>query len=82
MFPIYVKPENKELSDSLDKIKTLVYEIEKETAFLSTTQPTLIAVPAPCNDIVCVGDVYVCGMSNLSPDRREALVAMLQSFFN
>lgn len=82
MFPIYVKPDNKELSDSLDKVKKLIYQIERETAFLGTKQPTLIAVPAPCDDIVCVGSVYVCGLTTLDPDRRKALLATLQSFFN
>ena len=82
MVPIYAEIKNKELSDKLDKVKGLIYEIEKETAFLIKNQPTLIAVPAPSDDVACIGDIYVCGISSLSPERREALVAMLQSFFN
>lgn len=80
MYPIYAQLENKDLSERLDKVKSLIREIEQQTAFLGTRQPMLVAMPAPREDCICIGAITVCGVSALTAEQRQTLEALLTSF--
>ncbi len=80
MYPIYAKLEDKALAERLDRVKDLIREIERETAFLGTKQPVLVAVPAPQEDCMSIGDISVYGVSVLTAEQREALKALIDSF--
>ena len=80
MHPIYAEIENKELSESLDRVDKLIREIERETAFLSTKRPMLYAAPAPSEDCVQIGGVVVYGVTALTELQRAELVQLLESF--
>ena len=72
--PVYVKVTNTELEEKMSKVKDLLREIEKETAFISCkTTPTLYGVSAPEDDILVVGNIVVCGVACLSEEKRAQL---------
>lgn len=72
--PIYVKTDANEIARSLAKLHGLLKEIESETAFLSTKEPTLYAVLAPEEDCISVGKIKVLGVSDLSNDQKDKIV--------
>lgn len=73
MQPIYVEVKNERLEKTLATVKDLVEQIEKETTWLKTKEPTLCAVPAPDHDCMSVGEIIVYGVSSLSEERKNKL---------
>lgn len=77
MKPIYVEVKNERLEKTLDRVKELIKEIEEETGWLRTKEPTLCAVPAPEDDCISVGNIIVYGVSSLSEEAREQIRRLL-----
>ena len=77
--PIYVKTDANEIARSLAKLHGLLKEIESETAFLSTKEPTLYAVLAPEEDCISVGKIKVLGVSDLSEDQKVRIKETIAS---
>lgn len=77
MKPIYVEVKNERLEKTLNRVKDLIKEIEKETGWIITKEPTLCAVPAPDNDCMSVGSIIVYGVSSLSEEAREQIRGVL-----
>lgn len=77
MQPIYVEVKNERLENTLEKVKGLIKEIEEETRWLGTKEPTLCAVPAPKDDCISVGNIIVYGVSSLSEEAREQIRLLL-----
>lgn len=77
MQPIYVEVKNERLEKTLEKVKDLVEQIERETTWLKTKEPTLCAVPAPDNDCMSVGEIVIYGISSLNEERKNKLKEFL-----
>lgn len=73
MQPIYVEVKNERLEKTLETVKDLIEQIERETTWLKTKEPTLCAVPAPDDDCMSVGEIIICGVSSLSEERKNKL---------
>ena len=78
--PIYVECENDALDERMERIKNLLREVERETAFLSTKGPMLYAVPAPGCDCISIGNITVYGVSDLNESEIKKMVALLEEF--
>lgn len=78
--PIYVEPRNEELAEKMEKIKSLLRAVERETAFISHTGPMLYAVPAPDDDCISIGNITAIGLSRLSEFERSRLIDLLKEF--
>ena len=78
--PIYFEFENKALSEQLNEINELIYEIERKSAFLSIKKPMLCAIPAPNDDCISIGNIVVYGVSTLNEEQKDALTSLLKGF--
>ena len=80
--PLYAEIIDEELETSLERIGELLRAVEKEALFMKSKCPKIVATNPPAGDVLTVGRITVCGISNLERKEVRQIEELLQGVAN